>query len=368
MLLKSVFKYKLAGLLLLISAIDAVYANDLSHNKNIEKLPVALSNNAVAGFELSGDFYMASFYGLTTGKTWRDIVPDAYLWSESSQKWRQLPAIPGKGRLAAAAVAMNHKFYIAGGYTVNGKGEELSTPEVYSITKPWQKYRLETHMPVPVDDAVLATYQDHYLFLVSGWHDSDNVSRVQIFDSKSISWKMATPFPGVPVFGHAGAIRGNKILIVDGVGVVGKVDGKRQFATIAQSWLGEIDPQHPENIHWQKITSHPGQARYRMAAVALNSNNQIVFIGGSTNPYNYNGIGYNKIPSEPSAEILLFDLDKNCWLDVDITGPEVMDLRGAILYKNTIYTLGGMGHNQQSLKKISSLDITLFAKEAHCQQ
>lgn len=346
----------------------AASSNAISKNKKIENLPIALSNNAVAGFDEGRDFYMASFYGLTAKKSWRDIVPNAYLWSGSSKQWQRLPDMPGKGRLASSAVAMNHKFYIAGGYTVNAKGEEVSTPEIYSIAKPWQKYQLETHMPVPVDDAVFASYQNRFLFLISGWHDSGNVSRVQVFDSNNINWKMATPFPGVPVFGHAGAIKGNKILIVDGVGVVGKVDGKRQFATIAQSWLGQIDPQHAENITWKKIKSHAGLARYRMAAVPLKTKNQIVFIGGSTNPYNYNGIGYNKIPSEPSAKILIFDLDKNCWLDVDITGPEIMDLRGAVLHQNAIYTLGGMTHNQQLLPNIFSLDVNLFAKQANCQQ
>ncbi len=87
----------------------AVTINAFTKNNTPEELPVALSNNSVAGFEQGSDFYMASFYGLTAHKSWRDIVPSAYLWSASDKNWQQLPDIPGTGRLASAAVAMQQK-------------------------------------------------------------------------------------------------------------------------------------------------------------------------------------------------------------------------------------------------------------------
>ena len=31
-------------------------------------------------------------------------------------------------------------------------------------------------MPVPVDDAIAGVYREQFIYLVSGWHDSDNVA------------------------------------------------------------------------------------------------------------------------------------------------------------------------------------------------
>lgn len=47
-------------------------------------------------------------------------------------------------------------------------------------------------MPVPVDDSVSLTYQDRYIYLVSGWHKDDNVLNVQMYDSQTDIWVPAT--------------------------------------------------------------------------------------------------------------------------------------------------------------------------------
>jgi len=333
----------------------------------IKRLPEAISNNAVAGFVDDGDFFLASFNGLTASKKWQDIVPHAFLWTKNNKSWLRLPDVPGKmGRLASTAIALNNKFWIAGGYTVNEDGSEISTAEIFSISSPWRKYRQETRMPLAVDDSGLLSYKQQYLLFVSGWHDDGNTSKVQIYDSKNFRWFNASAFPGVPVFGHSGAIVGNKIIIVDGVGVVGNVNGKRQFTIVRQSWIGTLDPKNPSNIRWVKIKDHPGPARYRMAAVALKARGQIVFIGGSRNPYNYNGIGYNKQPSVPEANILIFDLKKNCWLDSAIAGPKVMDLRGAVQQANKVFTIGGMDEQQKVLDRVLSFDLNKIPADLNC--
>ena len=83
----------------------------------------------------------------------------------------------------------------------------------------------------PVDDTVALVYQNRYIYLVSGWHGSGiskstgNVNLVQVFDSQQGRWFNATPFPGAPVFGHAGGIVDDQFLIVDGVKVNAVVNG-----------------------------------------------------------------------------------------------------------------------------------------------
>ena len=94
-----------------------------------------------------------------------------------------------------------------------------------------------------------------------------------------------------------------------------------------------------------------------MGAISLAQNGWMIFLGGSENSYNYNGIGYDSVPSEPASSLLIFDVNQQCWLKNMIQGPEVMDLRGLILWKQQISALGGMGKNQQVLDKISEIKL-----------
>ena len=71
-------------------------------------------------------------------------------------------------------------------------------------------------IPVPVDDSVAGVYRDRYIYLVSGWSKTDAVRDVQVYDAQKNVWSKATPIPGTPVFGHAGAVVGDTIVYVDG--------------------------------------------------------------------------------------------------------------------------------------------------------
>ena len=335
-------------------------------SQSIEPLPESLTNNSVASLKHNNEYFIASFYGLAAGKSRIDIKSNAYLWSSQNKHWKRLPNLPGKGRLASTAAAIGDAFYIVGGYSVDEKGHEISTSEIYALSFPFKQYQLITHMPVAVDDALLSVYKERFLVLVSGWHDSGNSVRVQFYDVQQNLWSQATTFPGAPVFGHSGAIMGNQILVVDGVGVVGKNNGKRQFANISQAWLGTINPQFPTQIEWEKITNHLGLPRYRSAAIALPGKNKIVFIGGSENPYNYNGIGYDGVPSEPSSRLLIFDLDKKCWLNNTIQGPDIMDLRNITRVENNIMVVGGMRVAQKVSKQIHLFNINNLPTNLKC--
>ena len=79
---------------------------------------------------------------------------------------------------------------------------------------------------------------------------------------------------------------------------------------------------------------------------------EIIFVGGSHNPYNYNGIGYNGKPSEPSNEIWYYNLDTNNW-KISKTETATMDHRGLLVIDAKLLTIGGMTKNQQVLKGIN---------------
>ncbi|MBV1910770.1 MAG: hypothetical protein KUG78_15840 [Kangiellaceae bacterium] len=321
-------------------------------------LPQGISNNAVAKANVNGETILFSFSGLTSGKTYKDVVSTVYSVNLATGKVNSLPGLPdGVGRLASVAATVNEQIYLFGGYSVAADHSEVSTPEVYRFNPLNNSYQLVSSMPIPVDDSVALVYMNRYVYLVSGWHNTDNVSLVQVYDSKDNVWFEATPFPGAPVFGHAAGIVDNQFIVADGVKVNGRVNGKNQYGPSDENWLAVIDRKDPKIIHWEKIPKHPFIPLYRMAATGVDSRVKIVFAGGSDNPYNFNGIGYDGNPSRPSGEVFAFDLEKHQWEKLNSLSKKTMDHRGLLDVNGTLYTLGGMGEKQQVLTGIQMISM-----------
>jgi Kelch motif len=316
-------------------------------------LPEAVSNNAVAAVEIDGRTAAYSFGGLHAGKTWADVTADAYACDLAAGACREIDGLPDSiGRLAAIAATANDQIYIFGGYTVAEDGSEQSTPEVWRFDPQGETYARMRDMPLPVDDAVALVYEDRYIYLVSGWHDHDNVDAVQVYDTTENQWLDATDWPGSPVFGHAGGILGNRILVCGGVEVVppASEEARRTFELYEACWAGDIDPDDIAQIDWQSAVL-PGAARYRAGMTGSAGPGRFVVIGGTDNPYNYNGIGYNGEPSAPLAMMMLIgegEIDR-------ITrpnSPALMDHRGLIEWNGGFVTLGGMTDGQAVSREV----------------
>lgn len=324
-------------------------------------LPQPVSNNAVAGILSTDGARLFSFLGLGPGKTWRDARSDAWVLevnfsaaggTEVQNRWRRIPDVPGPGgRLAATAAAVGGAIYVLGGYTVAEDGSEKSVALVHRLDPDTWKYTPLAPMPVPVDDTVSLVYMDRYLYLVSGWHDDDNVNLVQVYDTHTDHWFRATEFPGPPVFGHAGGMVGNQMVICDGVKVVPGADGKRDFLPSRACFVGAISPARPESIVWRPIEHYPGPARYRMAA-ASDDAGRVFFAAGSDNPYNFNGIGYDGEPAQPSASVFAFSLQTETWAREQDLPAGSMDHRGLIRLGDRFVIVGGMGSTQRVLSRV----------------
>ena len=313
-------------------------------------LPHPVSNNAVAGFRSDDGFHLLSFMGLAGGRSWQDVASETWHLPPGSKTWQRLPDVPGdEGRLAGTAVTVAGDVYVFGGYTVAEDGSERSVETVYRLdTEQLAWYPLEP-MPVPVDDAVSVVYLDRYVYLVSGWHDLGNVNLVQIYDVEEDFWRQATPWPGEAVFGHAGGITGNRILVCDGVAVRLSENGSRRFETVDACYFGEIDADDVRRIRWRAVASHPGPARYRMAAAGTATHGgEIVFAGGSDNPYNYDGIGYDGNISRASAEVFAWRLAERRWLSYGRLPQATMDHRGLLANAGTFFVIGGMVDAEKS--------------------
>ena len=307
-------------------------------------LPHPVSNNAVAGFRSADGFHLLSLMGLAGGRGWQNVASEAWYLPPGSDAWQRLRDVPGgEGRLAGTAATVAGDVYVFGGYTVAEDGSERSVAKAYRLdTERLSWHELEP-MPVPVDDAVSVVYLDRYVYLVSGWHDLGNVNLVQIYDVEEDAWRQATPWPGEAVFGHAGGIAGNRMLVCDGVAVRLADNGKRRFETVDACYLGEIDAGDIRRIHWQVVAPHPGSARYRIAATgAATHDGEIVFAGGSDNPYNYDGIGYDGNVSQASAEVFAWRFAEHRWHRYGRLPQATMDHRGLIANAGTFYIVGGM--------------------------
>lgn len=326
-----------------LGVIGMTAAGTASGQQGPPPLPRPVTNNAVAGGRINGRFVAFSVLGVDSTKRWSGMTTQGYQWMEGEADWKPLPAVPGaEGRLAATAQVVRSKLYLFGGYTVNAAAAERSAPAVDIFDPLTAQWTAGAPIPVPVDDATSGVYRDSLIYLVSGWHDTGNVSEVQIYDVVTNRWRAGTPFPGTAVFGHSGSLAGQSIVVIDGAK---KIPGPTRYALEPQSWLGTIDAADPTRIRWERLAAHPGPPLYRAASGPCGSR-RIAFAGGTSNPYNYSGVGYDGKPSEPATGTMTFDLATKAWA----TGPAIsrtMDHRGLLVRGPVGWVVGGMRPSQQ---------------------
>ncbi|WP_216825022.1 Kelch repeat-containing protein [Agarilytica rhodophyticola] len=337
----------------LVVLFSTLFCNTLCAVEKYPLLPAPVSNNAVTMVSNQTGDYILSFMGLGKNKDYSAVHNKVYALKLGDKVWQAKNPVPSslrlKGRLASIAVAVKDQAYIFGGYTVAKDHSEISSPDNFRYDVAKDSYYPISAMPVAVDDAIALVYQNRYIYLISGWHNDGNVNLVQVYDTKLNSWQQASPLPGNAVFGHAGGIVGDKILLCDGVRVQVHQNKRRSFSMENACYLGTIQENTPYKIDWHKVKHPTGKGRYRMAATGYQGD--IWFYGGSENPYNYNGIGYNKEPSLPTKEIWRFNLAKKRW-SVSQANTSSMDHRGLITYKDQLLVVGGMGKEQKVLNMI----------------
>ena len=324
-----------------------------------DSLPEPVSNNAVALLKAGRSELLFSFMGIGAKKTWDTIGSGGYALDTSTGDWTPLNPVPGTGRIAAVAVGVGNKVFLFGGYVVDAQGNETTVPDVNILDLKSGHWFRGADIPVPVDDAVAGAYRERYIYLVSGWSKNESVRNVQVYNIEANKWEQAAPIAGTSVFGHAGGLVEDTIIYVDGARK-NPAGGKLKYVPVDECWAGKINRDNPLKIAWTKLPAHPGEARYRIAAGVSEKDGKIYFSGGTDNPYNYNGIGYDGTPAEPSATTFAFDVRDNKWETINAHTPNpTMDHRGLLVTSRELVILGGMEKGQvvtanvQQLPKIS---------------
>lgn len=317
-------------------------------------LPLPLANNAVAAWDGDGGCTILTAMGIGEGRAAADITARAYTLRPGDDAWTEIPDVPASvPRIAASAVAIGGRFYVLGGYSVSPGGAEASTTEVH-VYDPEDGWSTGVPLATAIDDAVAVAWRDRYIVVVSGWSDTAPVADVQIYDAQEDEWQAATAFPGSPVFGHAGALAGDSLVIVDGV-----ASGVTGFSLVSQAWLGVLDADQPTEIAWTQLEPHPGPPRYRAAGGAVGE--RVVIHGGTDDPYNFDGLSYDTgEPSPPLASSVVYDVGAGAWLtdatDLPPDKPEAtMDHRGLVSCGGALYTVGGMRGGPAVTKEVWAL-------------
>ena len=320
-------------------------------NAQVPPLPAPVSNNAVASLKIGKHEVLFSFMGIGPKKTWDAITNTAYMLDPGSDKWSELRPVPGPaGRIGASAIGAREQIFLLGGYVLDHQDGEITVRDLSVYEPEAHRWYRGADLPIPIDDSVLGVFRDRYLYIVSGWSNKDAVANVQVYDIEKDKWGQATPIPGMPVFGHAGGVVDDTIVYIDGAHK--NPSGTPPYVVSDECWMGKIDHKDITRIQWSKLPAHPGTARYRIAAGTSEKDHRIYFSGGTDNPYNYNGIGYDGRPSEPSPVTFAFEARSGKWETVtDKSATPTMDHRGLLVTRNNLVILGGMEQGQQVTAK-----------------
>jgi N-acetylneuraminic acid mutarotase len=273
----------------------------------IPAMPGAVTSNAVASLKNGLEIY--SFMGVGTKKTWDDISNKVYILRLKSGKWMEGHPVPGvAGRVGAAAMAAKGQIFVFGGYVVDAQGNEMTIGDVNSYVPDDHRWYRAEDIPVPVDNAVIGIDHDRYIYLVGGRAKTGPVNNVQVYDAENNKWSQATPFPGAPVFGHAGGIVDNAIVYVDGAK---KDPSKAGYVASDECWMGKIDHKDPNKIEWSKLPPHPGPGRFGIVAGA--NDHRVLFSGGTVVPHNWKGLDAEGKAAELSPVTFAYELHGNRW-------------------------------------------------------
>ena len=309
----------------------------------IPPMPTAVSNNAVASLKNGIEVY--SFMGVGPKKTWDDITNKMYVLRFKSGKWTEGRAVPGvAGRLAASAVGARGQVFVFGGYVVDGQGNEITVADVNSYVPEDSRWYRAEDIPVPVDSAVIGLNHDRYIYLVGGRSKNGPVNNVQVYDAEKNTWSQATPFPGTPVFGHAGGLADDSIVFVDGAKK--NSAGGTPYVASDECWLGKIDHKDPNKIEWSKLPAHPGPGRFGIVAGSGDRDHKILFSGGTAIPHNFKGLDSEGKLAEISPVTFAFEVHGSRWETITEDTFDVRsDGRGVLNTPLGPLILGGMLKN-----------------------
>ncbi|MCB0760951.1 MAG: hypothetical protein KDC12_05460 [Flavobacteriales bacterium] len=314
----------------------------------LPNMPEAVANNAVTSAYCGDTLCVYSFCGIGSGLEPADIHLHAWRYNTSTGVWNALPDVPDtQGLIASGASTINNRIYVIGGYHVNANFSEVSSSSVH-VFDPESNTWLEdaASIPTAIDDHVQAVWSDSLLFVVTGWSNTGNVNKVQIFNPSLNTWEQGTVVPnsnGWKAFGASGVFIGDTLYYMGGV-------NGASFAATSLMRKGVVNPDNPLEISWDLLDDYPGDPGYRMACAQ--SGDCALWIGGSSVAYNFDAVAYNGSGVvAPNERVAVYNASTLAWSEY-MDNPAVMDLRGIARVSDHEWIIcGGIGEDQEVLQQ-----------------
>jgi len=323
--------------------------------QELQPLPAPITNNSVTSVKVQGQTLVYSFMGLGPSKNFEAIKNSAYALNVKYDKWTTIRSIQGSGRLGAVAVTVGEEVFVMGGYVPDKSGLQAIVADTSVYEPVGLRWYRGPDLPIAVRDAAAGEYRDRYVYVIGGFSSKGPTNAVQLYDTISKQWAQATPYPGAAVFGHAGTVVGDTIIYIDGAKASGAKTGSPWSAS-DECWMGKIDRKDPKKIEWSKLPAHSGPARYRIAAGASDKDGKAYFAGGSAEVYDYNGIGLDGKPAEPSPVVFDYNVKRSEWETITDKAPNpTMDHHGMAVTSDALIIVGGMGKDQKVEARVQSL-------------
>ncbi len=342
------YGYIIIGIMLLVSTAQAQLTVT-----EVGTLLERISNNAVCEGFIGDRPYLFSFGGIDSTKRFSGIHQRSFRYDIETGESIAIPPLPdGRGKIASAASRIGNIIYITGGYYVNSNGSEESSDKVHRYDILSNSYLADgSPIPVPTDDHVQAIWQDSLIYLITGWRDFSNIADVQIYNPAEDSWLVGEAVPNNNIYKSFGA---SGVIVRDTIFYFGGAASSSGFPIQNDLRKGIIDPSDPTKISWSVSAPDSQVVGYRMAATTVG--NELHWLGGSEQTYNFDGIAYNGSGGVANSNRDLFSLDGKSWMEerVDLLP---MDLRGIAVVSDTVqYLAGGMLDNQEVSNKVYKLE------------
>ncbi len=330
---------------------------------NIQQLapmPIKTSNNAVVEGFIDGKAYVYSFGGIDETLVPAGIHNRAFKFDLGANSWEEIDPLPDpRGKIASAASRVGDTLYIIGGYYVNTNLTEESSAFVHRYDVVNNVYLPNgTDIPIPIDDQVQVV-NGPLIYVITGWSNFRNVSDVQVYDTRTDSWSVATSVPAniqYPAFGASGTIVNNTIYYYGGANGTG-------FTTRNEMRQGVISETDPLDIEWSIVPPAGRETNYRSAATHIEGTP--TWIGGAVTSYNFDGIAYNGSGGvEPDNRVKSPSILTDEWIEIEEEIP--MDLRSvANIYISDRIIAGGMKSGQEVTDEtiLISFDLLIFNTE-----
>jgi N-acetylneuraminic acid mutarotase len=310
----------------------------------IPPIPAAVTDNAVVTLRNGLDVY--SIMGIGPKRTWDDVTSKVWVLHIPSGKWMAGRPVPGvAGRLGASAASAKDKIYLFGGFTIDGQGNQFTVPDVNMFFPKDQRWYRGADIPIAVDNTVIGLNHDRFVYLIGGRSKDGPINNVQVYDTKTNKWKQATPYPGTPVYGHAGGLAEDTIVVIDGA-KKNTSGSDPAYVPSDECWMGKIDKKDPYTITWSKLPPHPGPARFGIVAGAREKDRRILFSGGSPTVHNYKGLDAAGKPVEFTPVTFAYNVRTNQWEMLnDETKDAHSDSHGIVSTPIGPLVVGGLGRD-----------------------